>query len=111
MGKRAAAQEAFKLALSITLLFWLVAWYRERPPRPEAYEVLFQRLQRKLARAGWQRAPAEDSRAFLERVAEDYPHSRQLAAFIELYNRIKYGRQGKTEQSLQQLRDLARAID
>lgn len=99
------------LLTSVTLLFWFTTWYRERPPRPEVYEVLFQRQLRKLAKAGWQRGPAEDSRAFLRRIADDYPQSPQLARFIELYNRIKYGPQGPTDQSLQQLRDLTKAID
>ena len=99
------------LLTAVSLAFWLVVWYRERPPRPEFYEILFNRVLRKLSRNGWRRAPAEDTRAFLQRVAADYPQRQQLTRIFDLYNRIKYGRNGATHNSVQQLRELVNSID
>jgi len=99
------------LLTAVSLVFWGVVWYRERPPRPELYEILFQRVLRKLAKNGWKRAPAEDTRAFLQRVEADYPKRQQLAGIVEIYNRIKYGREGATSRSLQQLRELVNTIE
>ncbi len=95
------------LLLAVTGSFWLVTWYRERPPRPAAYELQFRRLQKKLARHGIEKKPSEDSRAFLRRIsAEEFPGRDQLAPIIELYNRIKYGRDGDSPQAHNQLRSL-----
>ncbi len=99
------------MLLGVTGLYWLVSWYRDRPPKPQAYEILFRRLSKKLARQGLARGPAEDTRAFLRRAERsDYPQSAQLAKIIELYNRIKYGRQGSNRHSLEQLRTLVEDI-
>jgi transglutaminase-like putative cysteine protease len=93
------------LLISVTALFWFVVWYRERPPKPEAYEVQFRRVLKKLARKGFQKRPSEDSRAFLERISDrDFPQREQLADIIELYNRIKYGRQGPSVRGLNDMR-------
>ena len=96
---------------AVSLVFWFVVWYRERPPRPELYEILFSRTQRKLSKNGWQRLPAEDTRAFLQRVAADYPQRQQLARIVDLYNLIKYGRDGATQDSLRQLRELVNGLN
>jgi transglutaminase-like putative cysteine protease len=95
------------LLLVVTGLFWFIAWYRERPPRPAEYEHLFNRLLRKLARRGIEKKASEDSRAFLRRVsAEEFPQREQLARIIEMYNRIKYGRNGNSALALRQMRSL-----
>ncbi len=99
------------LMLGVTGLYWFVSWYRDRPPKPQAYELLFRRLSKKLARQGLKRRPAEDTRAFLQRAKRsDYPQSAQLARIVDLYNRIKYGRQGPNRHSLDELRNLINAI-
>ena len=99
------------LIVAMTALFWLVAWYRELPPRPPAFEIQFRRLQNKLARRGLRRRPAEDSRAFVARVAAaGYPERDRLARIVDLYNRIKYGRDGASEAALADLRRLVSAI-
>jgi hypothetical protein len=95
------------LLFTVTGSFWLVTWYRERPPRPAAYEMEFRRLLKKLARHGIEKKPSEDSRAFLQRIsAEEVPGREQLAPIIELYNRIKYGRDGDSALARNQLRSL-----
>ena len=66
---------------------------------------------RKLAKNGIQRTPSEDTRAFLQRVASDYPQRSQLAKIVEIYNRVKYGREGVDEVSIKQLRELVNAIN
>ena len=96
---------------AVSLIFWFIVWYRERPPRPEIYEVLFNQVMRKLAKNGIQRTPSEDTRAFLQRVASDYPQRSQLAKIVEIYNRVKYGREGVDEVSIKQLRELVNAIN
>ena len=95
---------------SVTGLFWFVVWYRERPPKPEACEILFNRLLKKLSKKGLWKKPSEDSRAFLERVSKPgFPQYEQLANIIELYNRIKYGR-GASTRTLNHMRSLVNAI-
>ncbi len=99
------------LLLAMTGVFWFTAWYRERPPRPAAYELLFRRLLGKLARRGIEKKACEDTRAFLRRVAaDDFPQRDELAGIIDLYNRIKYGRSGATPQALDQMRSLINSL-
>jgi hypothetical protein len=100
------------LLLSVTGLFWLIVRYRERPPKPEAYEILFKRVLKKLSKRGFQKRPSEDTRAFLERVADrDFPQREQLAGIVELYNRIKYGRQDDTSRRLNSMRTLIKSLE
>ncbi len=69
------------------------------------------RLSKKLARRGLRRKPAEDTRAFLRRIdASGYPQRDRLARIIELYNRIKYGRDADSESALADLRSLVNDI-
>ncbi|MCP4984148.1 MAG: DUF3488 domain-containing transglutaminase family protein [Gammaproteobacteria bacterium] len=97
--------------VAVTGLFWFVVWYRERPPRPQAYEILFDRLLKKLAKQGIQKKSAEDTRAFLRRVSEQgFVQSEQLAKIVELYNRIKYGRSGLSSRALDDMRNLINSI-
>ena len=99
------------LLLSVTGLFWLIVRYRERPPKPEAYEILFKRVLKKLSKRGFQKRPSEDTRAFLERVADrGFPQREQLADIVELYNRIKYGRQDDTSRRLNSMRTLIKSL-
>jgi transglutaminase-like putative cysteine protease len=99
------------LLAGVTALFWLAYWYRERPPKPEAYEILFNRLLRKLAKHGFDRQPSEDTRTFLQRVSkQDFPQREQLAGIIELYNRIKYGRNGNSPPALNSMRSMINSI-
>ena len=98
------------LLVSVTASFWFLVWYRERPPKPEACEILFNRLLKKQSKKGLRKKPSEDSRAFLKRVSKPgYPQHEQLASIIELYNRIKYGR-GASSRTLNQLRSLVNAV-
>jgi transglutaminase-like putative cysteine protease len=95
------------LLVAVTGLFWAAARYRERPPKPAAYETLFKRLLKKLSKHGIRKGPAEDTRVFMLRVAtSDFPKSEQLAKIVELYNRIKYGRQDSSQSALHQMRSM-----
>jgi transglutaminase-like putative cysteine protease len=99
------------LLLAVTALFWFIAWYRERPPKPAAYEILFNRLLKKLSRRGFQKGPAEDTRTFLLRITKrDFPQQELLANIVELYNRIKYGRQGSSQSALDNMRSMINSI-
>jgi transglutaminase-like putative cysteine protease len=99
------------LLLSVTALFWLIAWYRERPPKPAAYEILFNRLLKKLSRRGFQKGPAEDSRTFLLRITQrDFSQRELLTNIVELYNRIKYGRHGSSPSALSNMRSMIDSI-
>ena len=99
------------LVVVVIGVFWSVTRYRERPPKPAAYEVLFNRLLKKLSKRGLKKDPAEDTRAFLVRVTtKDFPQSEQLANIVELYNRIKYGHKSNSEAALGHLRSMVKAI-
>jgi transglutaminase-like putative cysteine protease len=99
------------LLLLVTGGFGLIAWYRERPPRPPAFEMQFKRMLRKLKRRGIVKTPAEDSRAFLCRVATpELAQREQLARIIDLYNRIKYARDGDSPLARKQLRSLINSL-
>ena len=99
------------LLLTVTALFWSIAWYRERPPKPAAYEILFNRLLKKLSRRGFQKGPAEDTRTFLRRITQrDFPQREILTNIVELYNRIKYGRQGSSPSALSNMRSMIDSI-
>ena len=99
------------MLVAVTGSFWLIAWYRELPPRPAAYEILFKRLLRKLARRGIVKKPSEDTRALLRRISTDeIAQSDQLARIIDLYNRIKYGRNGGSPQALKQMRSMINSL-
>jgi transglutaminase-like putative cysteine protease len=95
----------------VTGSYWLITWYRELPPRPAAYEILFKRLLRKLARHGMVKKPAEDTRAFLRRIStQEIAQTDQLERIIDLYNRIKYGRNGDSPQALKQMRSMINSL-
>jgi transglutaminase-like putative cysteine protease len=93
------------LLLAVTALYWFIAWYRERPARPQLYERLFDRLLQKLSKRGFHKEPAEDTRTFLERLPHrNFAQREQIAGIIELYNHIKYGRRGASTRALGNLR-------
>ncbi len=114
LGIENSSDMAFALVFSlvaVTGMFWFIVWYRERPPKPQPCEVLFNRLLKKLSKRGIQKGPAEDTRAFLERVSgRDIPQLDQLANIVELYNRIKYSRQGASERSLNSMRSMINSL-
>ena len=56
------------LLLLVTGSYWLVGYYRERPAKPEAYEIYFKTLLKKLKKMGLEKKPSEHSREFLLRV-------------------------------------------
>jgi hypothetical protein len=62
---------------------------------------------KKLSRHGIHKGPAEDTRAFLGRVStRDFPQSEELSNIVELYNRIKYGRQDSSQEALNHMRSM-----
>ncbi len=88
------------LLASVSGLFWLISWYRERPARPEQYEILFRRFIKKMSRLGYQKKDSEDARQFLQRVhQQDSEQGLLIEQFVDLYNRIKYGRDNNAEQT------------
>jgi transglutaminase-like putative cysteine protease len=80
------------MLLSVTGCYWLLGWYRARPAKPAKLEQHFNRLLKKLAKLGFEKKPAEDSRAFLDRVEESkLVQTTEIEVIIDLYNQIKYG--------------------
>jgi transglutaminase-like putative cysteine protease len=80
------------MLLSVTGCYWLLGWYRARPAKPAKLEQHFNRLLKKLAKLGFEKKPAEDSRAFLGRVEESkLVQTTEIEVIIDLYNQIKYG--------------------
>lgn len=99
------------LLASFSGLFWLISWYRERPPKPEEYEILFRRFTAKMAKHGYKRKESEDSRQYLKRITvSDQKQSTQIEQFIDLYNRIKYGTYEASPTRIKMLTDLEKSI-
>ncbi|MGD2173043.1 MAG: DUF3488 and transglutaminase-like domain-containing protein [Gammaproteobacteria bacterium] len=99
------------LLVSVTALFWLAVWYRERPPAPEVYETLFGKLLKRLSRRGYHKQPSEDARAFVARLPrEEFPERERIEHIVDLYNHIKYGRRGASTVALGNLRSLVKSL-
>ena len=99
------------MLLLVTGSYWLVGYYRERPAKPEPYEVYFKKLLKKLKKLGHEKKPAEDSREFLRRVeSSGFEQKTQLAKIIELYNLIKYGSARQNTLALNKLRIMVNSI-
>ena len=99
------------LLSSFSGLFWIISWYRERPPKPEQYEILFRRFTAKMARHGYVHKESEDSRQYVNRIAvPDQQQSALIGQFIELYNRIKYGTYEASPARMKVLIELEKSI-
>jgi transglutaminase-like putative cysteine protease len=99
------------MLLSVTGTFWFISWFRERPGKPEAYEIYLNQLLKKLKKIGLEKRASEDTRAFLQRVEASDPGQRdQVSRVIDLYNLIKYGRGEASNLSLSNLRSLVNSI-
>jgi transglutaminase-like putative cysteine protease len=99
------------LLLLVTGSYWLVGYYRERPAKPEAYEIYFKTLLKKLKKMGLEKKPSEHSREFLLRIeTTDFKQKTQLSKIIELYNLIKYGSAKPNDLALNNLRSLVNSI-
>ena len=99
------------MLLLVTGSYWLVSRYRERPVKPEAYEVYFKRLLRKLNKLSLVKKPSEDSREFLRRIeSSEVKQKPELAKIIELYNLIKYGAGKQNALALNNLRSLVNSF-
>lgn len=96
---------------SMSGLFWLTSWYRERPARPEQYEILFRRFLRKMSRLGYQKKDSEDVRQFLQRIdqAQASQHS-QITQLVKLYIQIKYGQENVSVEHIKALNGLVNSI-
>jgi len=99
------------MLLLVTGSYWLASYYRERPAKPEAYEIYFKKLLKKLKKKGLEKKPSEDSREFLRRIEfNSLSQKSQLTKIIELYMRIKYGRSTSGTLALNNLRSLVNSI-
>lgn len=99
------------MLLSVTGGYWFISWYRERPGKPEIYEIYLNRLLKKLKKIGLEKQPSEDTRAFMQRVeSSDLEQQSQVSGFIDLYNLIKYGRGQGDALSLSRLRGLVDSV-
>ena len=99
------------MMLLVTGGYWFISWFRERPRKPELYEIYFNQLLKKLRKLGLEKAPSEDTRAFLQRVkSRGFSQPGQVAKVIELYNLIKYGSDKPDALSLSELRMLVNSI-
>jgi transglutaminase-like putative cysteine protease len=99
------------MLLLVTGTYWLASRYRERPAKPEAYEIYFNGLLKRLKKLGMDKQPAEDSRAFLARIEpSDLDQKNQLARIVDLYNQLKYGAREENTLVLNHLRSLINSI-
>ncbi len=80
------------LLASTSSLFWFISWYRERPARPQQYEILFRRFLKQMAKKGFQKKDSEDARQFLQKVNQNgIDQDLLIAQIVDQYNCIKYG--------------------
>ena len=77
----------------ITGSYWLIAWYRERPPAAPDYEKIVKRLLKKLAKKGYVRSPSEHVYEFLDRIRlQQNFQDPQLEKILRSYSKIKYAK-------------------
>jgi transglutaminase-like putative cysteine protease len=99
------------MMLFVTCGYWFISWFRERPRKPELYEIYFGQLLKKLQKLGLEKPQSEDTRAFLQRVqSRGFRQPDQVAKIINLYNLIKYGPGKPNALSLNNLRNLVNSI-
>jgi len=99
------------MLLTVTGGYWFISWFRERPGKPEPYEIYLNRLLKKLKKTGLEKSPAEDTRAFLQRVKSSGLDQReQISKIIDLYNLLKYGRNQSQTRLLNYLQSLVTSI-
>ena len=99
------------MLLLVTGSYWLASYYRERPAKPEAYEIYFEKILKKLKKRGLVKKPSEDSGEFLHRIeSTNLSQISQLKKIIESYMRIKYGRKTRSTLALNNLRSLVNSI-
>jgi transglutaminase-like putative cysteine protease len=86
---------------------WVVL---QRPARRDPVVAAYDRLCRKLARAGVARAPHEGPRDFIDRAAKVLPDvAAQLRSVGRLYEHLRYGRRAPRE-AIRQLQRTVRAL-
>ena len=99
------------MMLIVTGGYWFISWFRERPRKPELYEIYFNQLLKKLQKLDLEKSPSEDTRAFLQRVqSRGFRQPDLVAKIINLYNLIKYGPGKADALSLSELRMLVNSI-
>ena len=77
----------------ITGIYWLIAWYRERPPAIADYETIINRLLKKLSKLGYKKEPSEHVYEYLQRLKNQQNfEDPQLQKIFETYSKIKYAR-------------------
>ena len=96
MGIKSAGDMIIAMVVLVMVVlagYWLISWYRERPPRPAEYEIIINRVLKRLARLGITRKPSEDLSSLHRRVAgQTGLHQKNLQEIFSVYNRIKYAR-------------------
>lgn len=96
-GVRAPGLGALVAALALALGLWLAvsAWHYGRPAlarRPDRLALAYERLCRKLARAGSVRKPHEGPLAFADAIAQRQPAlARRVRPLLEEYAALRYG--------------------
>lgn len=111
LGIKTWGDMVITLVISLVLItgtYWLISWYRDRPERPADYEIIINKLLKKLERSGYQRKPAEVLNEFLARIEseQDY-HDENLEKIFAVYHKIKYARGYQRENVIKRLRQLS----
>ncbi len=115
IGISGAGDMVIAMVVCISLVtggYWLVGWYRARPPRPPEYEIEFNRLLKKMAKAGLAKRPSEDARSFTERTRQQgFSQAEIVARIVDLYQSIKYGKQIASSNNIEQQHKLVDSVD
>ena len=76
---------------SISGLYVLIAWLRERPPAAADYEQIIRQVLKKLKRRGLEKRPSEDVYEFLQRIQREQQfEDAELEKIFITYSKIKY---------------------
>ena len=111
LGIRTWGDMVIALVISLIMItgaYWLFSWYRDRPERPAEYEIIINRLLKKLARSGYRRKPSEYLNEFLARIARDQDYyDQELEKIFEVYNKIKYAKGYQRDNVIKRFRQLS----
>ncbi|MDJ0880614.1 MAG: DUF3488 and transglutaminase-like domain-containing protein [Gammaproteobacteria bacterium] len=111
LGIRTWGDMVIALVIGLVLItgsYWLISWYRDLPERPADYEIIINRLLKKLERSGYQRKPSEYLHEFLVRIEKEQGYQDEdLEKIFTVYNKIKYARGYQRENVIKRFRQLS----
>jgi len=95
--------------VSLSLLYILLGWWRQRPEPAKEPDRSLQRLGRRLKRQGFEQQNNETWPEFIERIADAAPEAELLVKIAQLHQRLKYSGEALRQEHIHQLQTLVLA--